>query len=433
METFNQLLRSAGVDPADVALLRHQTVRAGRNPHWLWQNDRLAFYRYQSTQRNRPIFQRPYWASFVSPSEHQTLFVGLFRVERQPWVAVDWRDPLSGGEVGEGKTAAYQYYRCAPASELAQEIGSLRIEWGDSLRQWTQYADRHDKALVYRRRQTRRDPVPAQQRPSLATILFLGLMGFRQVHATKKLTMLRDGDGTTVYVKNETGRFPVVIHPYYDGVRSDIAAISGVTLDPSRTFYVNSNLVAFPRFSSPHRRTGSRYGIALEVNDAAASAELIGLMRERRTLSSPLGAVKFNRTDGTAKETEREALCLARIGQGAFRLGCSEIWDWKCALTGLDIQELLRASHIKPWSVSDDRERLDPFNGLLLAAHVDALFDRYLISFDEYGRLICTNRVRPEDLQKLGIIPGARINALDGRHHGYLRHHRARLPPDSTL
>jgi putative restriction endonuclease len=41
---------------------------------------------------------------------------------------------------------------------------------------------------------------------------------------------------------------------------------------------------------------------------------------------------------------------------------------------GLTTRALLRASHIKPWSQSTDSERLDPANGILLAAHIDALF-----------------------------------------------------------
>lgn len=54
--------------------------------------------------------------------------------------------------------------------------------------------------------------------------------------------------------------------------------------------------------------------------------------------------------------------------------------------TGLDQPELLRASHMKPWAdCSDDRERLDPFNGLLLAVHWDAAFDKGLVTFEEDG------------------------------------------------
>ncbi|MFY8062388.1 MAG: HNH endonuclease [Usitatibacteraceae bacterium] len=51
--------------------------------------------------------------------------------------------------------------------------------------------------------------------------------------------------------------------------------------------------------------------------------------------------------------------------------------------SGIDLPELLVASHIKPWRDSSDRERLDSCNGLLLATHIDKAFDRYLLSFKE--------------------------------------------------
>lgn len=50
-------------------------------------------------------------------------------------------------------------------------------------------------------------------------------------------------------------------------------------------------------------------------------------------------------------------------------------WNGLCALTGCAISEILRACHIKPWKKSSNPERLNPANGFLLIAHVDALFD----------------------------------------------------------
>lgn len=87
----------------------------------------------------------------------------------------------------------------------------------------------------------------------------------------------------------------------------------------------------------------------------------------------------------SAPATEREARILARIGQGGFRDAVTQAWGMgkRCALTKIAVPELPIASHILPWSESTDRERLDPANGLLLATHVDKLFDRYLLSFEE--------------------------------------------------
>ena len=83
--------------------------------------------------------------------------------------------------------------------------------------------------------------------------------------------------------------------------------------------------------------------------------------------------------------TTRTALIEARVGQGAFRSGLLGRWAGKCALTGLQNPNLLIASHIHAWSLADNAARLDTDNGLLLAAHIDRLFDSGLISFSHNG------------------------------------------------
>lgn len=68
------------------------------------------------------------------------------------------------------------------------------------------------------------------------------------------------------------------------------------------------------------------------------------------------------------RTTEVERMVVQRIGQDQFRTGLLEYWEGRCAITGLGIASLLRASHIKPWSkCATDAERLDVYNGLLLA------------------------------------------------------------------
>lgn len=83
--------------------------------------------------------------------------------------------------------------------------------------------------------------------------------------------------------------------------------------------------------------------------------------------------------------TERQTLIMARVGQGQFRANVIAQWGLgeTCALTGVSIPALLTASHIKPWRNSTNEQRLDGMNGLMLAAHVDRLFDRHLLSFRE--------------------------------------------------
>lgn len=85
--------------------------------------------------------------------------------------------------------------------------------------------------------------------------------------------------------------------------------------------------------------------------------------------------------------TEKERLIKQRIGQQLFREMLLSIYDTKCCLTGLDIPEVLRASHIVPWAECEDT-RLNPENGLCLSATYDAAFDKHLITFDEDYRMV---------------------------------------------
>jgi len=77
--------------------------------------------------------------------------------------------------------------------------------------------------------------------------------------------------------------------------------------------------------------------------------------------------------------TEKERLIKARIGQGEYRRRLEKI-EKQCRFTGVSQKEFLIASHIKPWSLSDNQERLDGNNGLLLSPHVDKLFDAFKIT-----------------------------------------------------
>src|SRR5690606_34400174 len=63
--------------------------------------------------------------------------------------------------------------------------------------------------------------------------------------------------------------------------------------------------------------------------------------------------------------TERTSEVRQRIGQDVFREALMDLWQGRCALSGVELPPvLLRASHAKPWAESNDTERLDPFNGL---------------------------------------------------------------------
>jgi hypothetical protein len=122
-------------------------------------------------------------------------------------------------------------------------------------------------------------------------------------------------------------------------------------------------------------------------------------------------------------ETTRLRLVSARLGQGAFREALLGIWESKCAITGCRIETVLRASHIKPWRASSNFERLDPRNGILLAASLDALFDSRLVSFSDSGDMLVSSSVEQDALKQLGIPAGKTI-PLHEATKKYLKSHR---------
>ncbi len=94
-------------------------------------------------------------------------------------------------------------------------------------------------------------------------------------------------------------------------------------------------------------------------------------------------------------------------------------------MTGLEVEALLRASHIKPWRDSDNRERLDVLNGFMLGPAYDAAFDAGLISFDDIGGVIISPTLPSKQLLAAGIAENAKLTKLVDAHRGYLAHHRA--------
>ncbi|MBR5317863.1 MAG: HNH endonuclease, partial [Lachnospiraceae bacterium] len=102
-------------------------------------------------------------------------------------------------------------------------------------------------------------------------------------------------------------------------------------------------------------------------------------------------------------ETEKKQLVKARIGQGDFRDKIIAKYDSKCIVTGISDQRLLVASHIKPWAVCNNTERLSAENGLLLSPLYDKLFDCGLMTFSKDGRLHLSSRLNPQDISKFKL------------------------------
>ena len=125
-------------------------------------------------------------------------------------------------------------------------------------------------------------------------------------------------------------------------------------------------------------------------------------------------------------DTEADRQTRIRIGQDRFRRALDDYYNGRCPITGITQREMLRASHIVPWAeCASDAERLDPHNGLLLAAHWDAAFDAGLISFDAQGRALFHPDLDPA-ARTLLLRDDPQPLRLTAAHHEHLRWHRER-------
>jgi hypothetical protein len=168
--------------------------------------------------------------------------------------------------------------------------------------------------------------------------------------------------------------------------------------------------------------------------DAPDIDALAALLRRAAELSLALpdqAAHTFR--ERTAKElgrladrgTEVERLVRQRVGQDVFREALLDYWGGACAVTGLTLPDLLRASHAKPWAdCESDEERLNVFNGLLLVAQLDALFDRGLITFDAGGVVVIAPHVAADHRALLHLDERLRLRWVAPEHLPFLQWHR---------
>ena len=167
----------------------------------------------------------------------------------------------------------------------------------------------------------------------------------------------------------------------------------------------------------------------LHVSSPSDLHDLAGaIWRRARSLPDEPLRLYHERLSETPDATEVERMRKERIGQDVFREALMLYWDRRCAVTGISEELLLRASHIVPWAECEtDAERLNVRNGLLLAAHLDAAFDAYLVSFDTKGRVLFSPRLKEIDIAMLGLHTGMGLRRTEPGTERRLKKHRVRL------
>lgn len=138
----------------------------------------------------------------------------------------------------------------------------------------------------------------------------------------------------------------------------------------------------------------------------------------RRTVHNPLMTL--------IAEMELEIKTKLRRSKVQYRESLQPLWQNGCALCGIAIEEVLTASYAKPWKDSTDKERLDPFNGILLCKNHASLFDAGLIAFTGGGSLRIASRIAEQDYALYSLEKSVKVS-VSPEHAPFLRWHKRNI------
>lgn len=125
-------------------------------------------------------------------------------------------------------------------------------------------------------------------------------------------------------------------------------------------------------------------------------------------------------------EMESEVKLMIRKGRKKFRENLLALWENKCALCDIELPDLLLASPSKPWKDSTHKERIDPYNGVLLCCNHDALYSKGYIAFDGGGRLHISSSIPEEDYIIYNINPKKKISRYE-ENKPYFKWHKKNI------
>lgn len=147
------------------------------------------------------------------------------------------------------------------------------------------------------------------------------------------------------------------------------------------------------------------------------------LETNRQQIDDSINEVELVKNDQTLTVREKESIVLSRIGQGQFREDLIQLWK-VCAISKFDDIRFLVASHIKPWKMSNNHEKIDKYNGLLLLPTYDKLFDLGFLSFEDNGEIIISKFLK--NIEKLGLNSKIIID-VKNENKKYLKFHREKI------
>ena len=266
-------------------------------------------------------------------------------------------------------------------------------------------------------------------------------------HFWERMKEVTAGDAIFHYVKGEIVAVSIVQRDCYEAKSpyAEGSDIIGFTVDTAyeelaKPLNIKNNFDAIMpllpiKYSAFQENGDGNQGYLYPCNELLAIKllELISDLNiyeeDQEQLEFAIGMIASKERNTLAPvliETEAAAKVKIRKGQQKFKLGLSPLWENECALCGIELPALLRASHSKPWKDSTDEERLDIYNGLFLCCNHDALYDQGYIAFDGTGKIHISNEINEEDYEKYGIHAKMRVNRRE-ENKKYFKWHKRNI------
>jgi len=200
---FNALLKSEGIDPVSVRLVRHQDTRKGviNTPHQLWLANDGRFEHYQNLQSKLVFGSEPKLASFVVTPFDETLFIGIYDIHK---VAPT---PQSICPVRETAVQDHFLYEMTLSPQLEDYRGKVVVEWGLAYVKWVQLAGNQDKRIIEIRKISHVPPFPGflDFQRSLSELKLVPLEWREILQATSGIYMLTHPETGAQYVGSAQG------------------------------------------------------------------------------------------------------------------------------------------------------------------------------------------------------------------------------------
>lgn len=157
----------------------------------------------------------------------------------------------------------------------------------------------------------------------------------------------------------------------------------------------------FLAFANPDFQNKNKIGGRMYSNSLKHYASFLKMDSSETVVTDKLTEAVEN--EKSLSQTEKTAIIKSRIGQGLFRKKVLVKYEGRCIITEIAESKLLVASHVKPWSVSSNENRVSAENGLLLNSLYDKMFDLGLITFSENGKIMVSKELKKETIAQIGI------------------------------